>query len=574
MLITPLRSHGAVPAILVFIGTALMTDLPPAHAADVPANSRIEAVTVYPTGAEITRVARVRLEAGDHAVVLSDLPEQTLTNSIRVEGRGTGRLEIGSVDAKRNFVLSADEATQRSERKRLEDQIEKLNDSRDALEAQVKAAEAQAAFLDNLGKLPTTPSTPGTTGTREDWGQIFSVIGTRAAEVARTVADVRIKQRDIARQVADLEKQLAVLDRPRLQRTEVRVNVLSGGAQETTLTIRYQVGGARWASFYDARLLSGDRNQAPKLTVQRRAAVANQTGEDWNEVALQLSTTRPGRATAPPELPGQTVDFEQPVPPPRPMAPAPSAGAITRQMAPMAADSVRAKAASAEGLEERAEQALEATAQVTQSAFQSVFDIAGKSTVKSGPEQKRLLVDQTDIEPQLVVRTVPISDTTAYLSARMTVPRTAAAWLAGPVSLFRDNVFVGQGQVPQLAPGEEHDLGFGADDRIKVTRAVRDDRKGETGTFSTSRVEDRSFAITVRSLHVRPIAVQVIDRVPVSLQSDIKVDTTFRVQPAKRDLLDRRGTVQWDLTLAPDETREIAFSYRVTYPGDKRVQYR
>lgn len=568
----PLRSHGAVPALLLIIGTAIMTELPSAMAADVPANSRIEAVTVYPTGAEITRVARVRLEPGDHAVVLSDLPDQTLTNSIRVEGRGTGRLEIGSVDAKRSFVLSADEATQRSERKRLEDQIEKLNDSREAVEAQVKAAEAQAAFLDNLGKLPTTPSTAGGAGVREDWGQIFSVIGTRATEIARTVADVRIKQREIARQVADLEKQLAVLDRPRLQRTEVRVNVLSGGAQEATLTIRYQVGGSRWASFYDARLLSGDRSQAPKLTVQRRAAVANQTGEDWNEVALQLSTTRPGRATAPPELSGQTVDFEQPPPPPRPMASAPAAGQITRQMAPMVAE--RAKVASADGTDERAEQASEAAAQVTQSAFQAVFDIAGKSTVKSGPEQKRLLVDQTDIEPQLVVRTVPISDPTAYLSARLTVPRTAAQWLAGPVSLFRDNVFVGQGQVPQLAPGEEHDLGFGADDRIKVTRAVRDDRKGETGTFSTSRVEDRSFAITLKSLHVRPIAVQVIDRVPVSLQSDIKVDTTFRIQPTKRDLLDRRGTVQWDLTLAPDESREIAFSYRVTYPGDKRVQYR
>jgi uncharacterized protein (TIGR02231 family) len=559
---------------LLILAAALMTQTSLAQAADVPATSRIEAVTVYPAGAEITRSARVRLEAGDHAIVLPDLPEQTIANSIRVEGRSGGRLEIGSVDARRAFLLSQDTAVRQSARKRLEDQIEQLGDQRTALDAQIKAAEAQNAFLENLGKLPTTPSLPGAGGAREDWGQIFSVIGTRSAEVARAVAETQIKQREIDKQINDLRKQLAELDMPARQRTEVRVNVLAGAPLEATLTIRYQVPNAQWSSFYDARLSTGDRAQAPRLTVQRRAAISNQTGEDWTEVAFQLSTTRPGRATAPPELFGQTIDFEQPLPPPRPLA-APAGGA-TRQMAPMMSDdAARAKvAASAPPAEAAPAPATEAVAQVTAGSFQAVFDIAGKSTIKSGPEQKRTLVDQVDIEPQLLVRTVPINDATAYLSAKITVPRTSAPWLQGPVGLFRDNVFVGQGRIPQLAPGEEHDLGFGADDRIKVTRAVRDDKKGETGTFTTSRVEDRSFAITVRSLHSRPIAVHVIDRIPVSLQSDIKVEPTFRVQPTKRDMQDRRGTVQWELTLAPDENREIGFGFRVTYPGDKRVQYR
>ena len=80
---------AAARATPFLLAAALMTEtVTTAHAADVPATSRIDAVTVYPTGAEITRTARVRLEAGDHAVLLADLPEQTIANSIRVKEIG------------------------------------------------------------------------------------------------------------------------------------------------------------------------------------------------------------------------------------------------------------------------------------------------------------------------------------------------------------------------------------------------------------------------------------------------------------------------------------------------------
>ena len=73
-----------------------------AHAADVTAASRIDAVVVYPQGAEVARTVKVRLEPGEHAVLLNDLPAGALANSIRVEGKSTGgQLQIGSVDTSR-----------------------------------------------------------------------------------------------------------------------------------------------------------------------------------------------------------------------------------------------------------------------------------------------------------------------------------------------------------------------------------------------------------------------------------------------------------------------------------------
>ena len=44
------------------------TCLTPAFAAEIEGKSHIDAVTVYPQGAEVTRVAEATLEAGEHTL--------------------------------------------------------------------------------------------------------------------------------------------------------------------------------------------------------------------------------------------------------------------------------------------------------------------------------------------------------------------------------------------------------------------------------------------------------------------------------------------------------------------------
>lgn len=549
----------------------------PLFAAEVKGASRIEAVTVFPQGAEITRTAKVRVEAGEHAVLLSDLPGQAIPGSIRVEGRSTGKLEIGSVDVRRSFVTSGDPAVTQSNRKRLEDEIERQKDARTAQDDVIRAAEAQRVFLDNLAKLPSTPAPVGATGAREDWGQIFTVIGARSADAAKAISDARIRQREIDKRLADLQKELASVAPKQIDRTEVRINAAAEAPLEATLTVRYQVQSANWQAFYDARLATGDKATAPKLQLARRAAVANATGEDWEDVALSLSTTRPGRATAAPDLHMLSVDFEQPMAP-TPVSPAPVAGAVRdaseRNAMPRAKMDV-ARSAVQKAAEPRDEAATEVQADTSSAAFQTVFAIPGRSTVKTQSEVKRVLIEQLSVDPQLVVRTVPRLDTTAYLYARTIWPKDRAPALAGNVSLFRDGVFVGNGRLSQLAPGEEAELGFGADDRVKVKRNVIEDKKGETGTFTTSRIEERNFTIEVKNLHTRAVQIAVIDRVPVSMQKDIVVDTVVKgMQPSKRDVQGRRGVSMWDMKLEPDEEKTVAFGYKVTYPPEKRVFYR
>ena len=243
-----------------------------AEAADVTAISRIESVTVFPTGAEVLRTTKVKLEPGEHTVLFTDLPAQAVPGSIRVEGKSTGRLEIGSVDTRKLQVPRTDPVIQATERRRIEIDMEKLRDERAVIETGAKAAATQLALVQKLSELPEHPAAAGTgPSTHPDWGQLFALIGQRSAEAQKAALEAQVKMRDIDRRIEDLTKKLAALTPAQDERTEVKVFVAAGDAQDAELAIRYQVGNAAWVPYYDARLSTGGKAAAPKLGLVRRA---------------------------------------------------------------------------------------------------------------------------------------------------------------------------------------------------------------------------------------------------------------------------------------------------------------
>jgi uncharacterized protein (TIGR02231 family) len=337
---------------------------------------------------------------------------------------------------------------------------------------------------------------------------------------------------------------------------------------EAELAVRYQVPGASWSPLYDARLATGSKSAPPKLELSRRASITQRSGETWQDATVQLSTTRPGSGAAAPELGVATVDFK----PERKHVAAP-APAATR--APSEAEGAAGLADEDRSAHLKAAPRMEAAerpAEVAQAPFQAVFAIPGRVTVAGTGEVKRVYLQQDSLEPALAVRTVPKIDAKAFLYAKLALPK-GSPLLPGPVSLFRDGTFVGTGRLPLLVAGEEHELGFGIDDAVRVKHAIAEEKRGETGLISSSRTDQRNYKITVKNLHERAIPLTVIDQVPVALNQDIKVELTGRTAPTRRDLDDKRGVVAWETKLDPDEERVIEFGYRVVWPGARNIVY-
>jgi uncharacterized protein (TIGR02231 family) len=539
-----------------------------ATAAEVKGASRIDAVTLYPSGAEVTRAARLKVDKGEHTLLFSDLPAEALPASIRVEAKATGKLEIGSVDTRRVSVPRTDEAVAATERRRIEEAIEKLRDESALLQASAQAAETQKKLIDNLTQLPGRPAPAnGGTAAQTDWGQLFGLIGERAAEAQRTILATGVKMRDLDRQIRDLEGKLASLAPSQQARTEVKVFVNAAGALDAEVTIRYQVRNASWTPFYDARLSTGTKQQAPKLQLVRRASIQQRTGEVWDSVALALSTARPAAGTAAPVLQPLVIDYESEAPVARPLQPR----SVT-SMPPPAPALEAAQERAASGAADRYAKAEEQRAAVEVQAFQAVYSITGRVTVQDTGEAKRVQIDGIELDPALTVRAVPKREEKAYLYAKLTIAR-GTPLLPGQIALFRDATFVGNGRIPLLAAGEEHELGFGVDDAVRVRHVLAEEKRSESGIITTSKIDQRSYRIAVKNLHERPIPVTVLDQIPVSQNADIKVELTGKTAPSRRDVDDKRGVLAWDMTLAPDEERAIEFGYRATWPAARKVTY-
>jgi uncharacterized protein (TIGR02231 family) len=316
------------------------------------------------------------------------------------------------------------------------------------------------------------------------------------------------------------------------------------------------------------------------LVLATRAEVGQETGEDWTGIALSLSTARPSRGTAAVSLEPLTVQVWQP-PPPRPISmPAPAGGAFRdadglAKVAPLAPAAVSGPPATAEAAPAPPPPApaRERQAEVETNGTTVLYRVPGRVDVASGLGTRNLKVGEQTVEPTLGIRAVPKVTPAGYLTAAFK-PSAEAALLPGRVSLFRDGVFVGTGAVPFVAPGDEVKLGFGEDERVRIERNPLRQTEGETGTFSTNRVETRDFRIRIKSLRDRAMPVTIEDQIPVAESTEITVERlSTTTAPTKVNVDDRRGVLSWSFELKPGEEKEIRVGWRMTWPADKQLRW-
>lgn len=521
-----------------------------ALAGEFRVSSRVEAVTVFPDGASITRRLAVEVPAGDHVLVLDDLPLAADAASLRVAGSGAGQLVIGSVDARQQRSTERPDPAAIRRLEALRDERISLDDRIAAERVRKRAAEALVA--------PTTLA-GGERGLNV--GEARQALAAALEETLaadRAIREAEQRQRGLDREIAEIEAGVRAQPPRRL---EARVTVEAPAAFRGELTVTYAVRGARWTPVYDARLATAGAR--PALELVRRAEIRQQTGEDWSDVALTVSTARVARGGSVPALPSLIIRYQEPERAfggaPRPSAmPAPAAPA-TRMRQEDAATAPAGRVAEAEAV-------------VDMGGFQASFAIPARTTIPSGDGARALRIGTMAIEPQLVSRVVPSLDPTAFLEARFKHADDVPL-MPGRVSLYRDGVFAGRASLSAATREDEVKLGFGPDDLVRVEHHVVRRTDGSAGIITSSRTEEQEFRITVRNGAQSPRRLVVEDRMPVTEVQDIVVEALGGMTaPTVRDADGRRGIVAWSFDLAPGASRDIRHGWRLRWPSERRIQ--
>lgn len=549
----------SIAAALLF-GSAMT----PAWAGELNLPTRVDAAMVYPRGADVWRVGDVELPPGETRLLLSDLPSSVDPQSIRVEAEGGEGLLINDVDSK---LAELPSTAGDEKRQALQLKVQGLSDEREELDQVVADAEAQKKLLLSLANKQLVPASATETLKSIDASSLdglVSLVGSKLATISKTIHDAQLRQRQIDRDVADTNLALGALAPDASAKLQVSINVKSPAMAVGHFKIKYRVEEAGWQAFYDAKLSLPDTSKPASLALVQRADVHQATTESWDNVALTLSTARPNGATAVPQLDEDPLSF------------ALSAGRLSNEEGASAGITLQKKKDDAEDASAAPmmdavkvpKPAQQAQAAMVVAGFNAQYVIAARVSIDNSGQSKKVRIGSETVDAKLEAISVPRLDPTAYLMAAFTV-EGADPLLPGAVNLYRDDVYVGQGALPQLAPGENAKLGFGADDLVKVKRVEVKRNSGEEGIISSRFTRTLAWDISAKNLHDTAFPVVIIDRIPFSTQDTVTIEQISLSTPATTEDYElKRGVKAWSLLLDPKAEMTIKLGYKISAPKD------
>lgn len=567
MLIRPLPSSAflftspaATPAVLLLL---LLTTVlcPPALADEIKAKSRIVEATVYPNRATVIREALVDVPTGAAVVLFRGLPANLLPDSLRVEGQAGTSVRFSAVTHRQETQTELIAPRERD----LNQRIQELQDRRNAVAAQRQALAVQRAFLETIGQQAGQRVAEEVAELRLDpgqWSQAAEVLGQSMAEILSTDLAHQVALREMDHALQALKTELASLHTGLRGTMAVRLPLEADAPARLTIRLHYQVPGVSWRPVYDARLDTADA----ELSLVQYGAVRQNTGEDWEDVRLVLSTAQPQRGAGLPDLKPLWVDLYDPDKPGRERAMVSETARKSQVVGAMASADMVMESPSEQ------EEAGFVAAEIRTAGFVTEYVIPGRVDVPADGTESRLLCGAFATDNRLQVQIKPQISTEAFLVSRATLLGEAPL-LSGPASLFRDGAYIGQIQMPLLRPGQSRDIGFGIDDRIAVTRNILKDERSDPTLLVREHQLQRHLATTIANQGRQDVEIVILETVPAPRHDRIKLDIlrSETTQGHAQDADDVPGLLRWTVNLAPGNESRITLGWKLTWPRDQEL---
>jgi uncharacterized protein (TIGR02231 family) len=478
-----------------------------------PAAARVTAVHLMPDGAEITR----ELQLGGEPLIVEGLPAGLDIAHLRLEP--DEGIRIRSVDLR----IDPEAAEGLQLREQLQAELEGVQDRLARLDREAADREIARSLLQRFGSR------------EEDKWSLRQTV-TEAVDALHRLTGEEIEARAIRRELE--------AERDRLQ---ARLEELGGGARgsqqlrvdagegEGTLRLRYPVDAARFEVAYRLSLdtAAGEVRVAPRLLIRQS------TGQDWDNVRITASTTR------------RSYRLSVPDPQARVLRPRPQ----------VKADQFLGGAAVAPQMELARQRV---TADVQARAYDVTFALPEPVSIPADNRPRPFALPDIRRAVSLHARVVPQQEAAAYLVAEWDMPEETAL-AAGRAEVLRDGVLVGQTQLPLLMPGQAHEQGFGIDPSLEVD-VVREPVKRDDSFFGGTQRWVQAQTVTVDSAHRQPVALRMVDAVPVSGDGDISVELAGD-PPSERDVDGRKGVHEWRTELAPGASQQWATQVTISAPA-------
>jgi hypothetical protein len=255
-------------------------------------SSKITNATVFLDGAQVSRSAKTTIPTGRGILVFSGLTKDMDPASIQVKSDNDDFIVL-SVSHRLNFNKLPDENPAADNIYR---QMDALDARKALLTVNYRITQEEEAIL----KLNRVVASPQTGLDANDLIAAVNFHRERITSIKRTQLSISDSLATIKDDRKLLQAQLSDIGIKRQTKATAEIVVVTQATRAVTddFTVSYMVPNARWIPHYDVRVT----NISQPVDLRYRAKVSQQSGEDWTNIRLKLSTADPTASGVAPTL--------------------------------------------------------------------------------------------------------------------------------------------------------------------------------------------------------------------------------------------------------------------------------
>ena len=558
----------------------------------VQENGTVSDVTLYRNQARVTRTVTLQRENGEFELIVSELPENIVPDSVFAEGMdGT---EIRAVQFRTRAVGE-------SPRKNVRELQEQIDANHKEIRLNQKLNDLLKKQLDYLNKMENfvapTASTEMSKGVLDAAAleQVTLFNFTKREEIARKEIELETKLETLNQQASLLQRRLNEISNNASKTVrEAVLFIRANNDGQTDIRISYLVNSCGWAPSYTVRA----KTNQPETTIEYNGLIRQMSGEDWGNVNLTLSTATPSLNSSGPGLAPFSINLI-------------ADQSMMQQTANAANYGVQAKLKSINQQRQQQMLAIQKSTNLRDNINNSwklnrmintmvcaEFGAGGgagngnnklddqepclnyvlpeRVTLTSRDSQQMVRIINSQLPGEFYYVATPVL--TSYVFRETELSNNGEVdFLAGPINVYLDDRFVGRGEIPTVARGQSFVIGMGADSQLRTRRELVDRKTNINGGNREVAVD---YRLVVENYKEVPVRIRLTDRLPKPLQkNEIRVTMTNPKTPLSTDKLYQRmekphGILRWDAEIPArsmgDKLFEIGYGYSMEF--DRKFQ--
>ncbi|MEX1190190.1 MAG: DUF4139 domain-containing protein [Bacteroidia bacterium] len=522
---------------------------------EVNVNTKPENITVYLSGAQIEAKGSALLKSSTKTVVFPNLSNYVDANSVQVKANTD--ITIMAV----NFRLNYLQPTENKEFKMLEDSLEKQK--KDIARVVLK----KDSYKEELTILQSNRSIGGNNVgvSVAELTKMADFIQTRYHEASLKYLEHSEKEEDMRKDMKRMENQLNQIRSQGSKPTgEIVVQLGESVSLNTTFELTYYVTNCGWVPMYDIRVK--DVNSQADITA--KANVYQNTGDDWKNVNLSLSTGNPSRGNTKPQInPWQLYLSNKNTA--RAKANYPKS---MNMMAPMESrsDEMRDMPQSINAKTIQVLPGLSSGSSVTPSSFtnvnttttNSIFDIKIPYTIKSDGKDNIVEIQKYEVSAKYAYFAIPKVDRDAFLVADL-IGWDKNELLPGDANVYFEKNYVGKTYFDSRIVDDTLSFALGRDNNVRIDRKKVKELSEKVNITNNYIKQTREFEIDLKNTRKSEITIELEDQIPMSTNEELTIEKIN----AEGAIYDKQtGKLTWNITLAPGQSKTLKFGYSVKYP--------